>query len=185
MNLLHFKVDSELSLIFEHPSLAEAYLALRNDNLEYLKRWIPWAERSDTLDDFEAFIKRSLHNYAEGKGMSFGIAYQGEIVGNIALQGISEKRRKASLGYWLAEDAQGQGIVSRACCFLIDYAFTQLNLTKIQIEVASDNQASRKVCERLGMKLEGIITQAGNVGDRIEDHAIYGLHREPSEIRHG
>ena len=42
---------------------------------------------------------------------------------------------------------------------------------------ATENLASRAICERLGMKLEGIISNAENLNGRIVDHAIYGLHR--------
>jgi len=45
---------------------------------------------------------------------------------------------------------------------------------------AEDNAASRAVCECLGLKLEGIITNNEEVGDRVLDHAIYGIRK--SEI---
>ncbi|HIF9169539.1 TPA: GNAT family N-acetyltransferase, partial [Photobacterium damselae] len=42
---------------------------------------------------------------------------------------------------------------------------------------AIENKASRKVCERLGLTLEGIITRAENINGRVVDHAVYGLSR--------
>jgi len=51
-------------------------------------------------------------------------------------------------------------------------------MNKVEISAAVDNAASRAVCERLGIELEGVITNAEKVGDRILTHAIYGLHRK-------
>jgi ribosomal-protein-serine acetyltransferase len=61
---------------------------------------------------------------------------------------------------------------------LHNYAFSHLNMNKVEISAAVDNAASRAVCERLGMGLEGVITNAEKVGDRIFTHAIYGLHKK-------
>jgi ribosomal-protein-serine acetyltransferase len=81
----------------------------------------------------------------------------------------------AEIGYWLSETHQGNGIITRSVSTLINLAFFELCFDKIQISVAVDNQPSRTVCERLGMKLEGIITNSENINGRILDHAIYGL----------
>jgi ribosomal-protein-serine acetyltransferase len=51
-------------------------------------------------------------------------------------------------------------------------------MQKVQILIATGNLKSRAVCERLGIKLEGIVTNEEKVVDRILDHAIYGIHRE-------
>ncbi|NRB70176.1 MAG: GNAT family N-acetyltransferase, partial [Vibrio sp.] len=49
---------------------------------------------------------------------------------------------------------------------------------KVQLSAAKDNLPSRRVAERVGMTLEGIITNEEKIGDRILDHAIYGIHRQ-------
>jgi ribosomal-protein-serine acetyltransferase len=60
---------------------------------------------------------------------------------------------------------------------LIDIAFNEHMLEKVQLAAAKDNLASRAVAERCGMTLEGILTNREKVGDRILDHAIYGIHK--------
>ena len=64
---------------------------------------------------------------------------------------------------------------------LIDIAFTDWDLDKIEIPVAVENRPSRAVCERLGMELEGVIRNAENLNGRIVDHARYALHRTPTQ----
>ena len=49
-------------------------------------------------------------------------------------------------------------------------------MEKVQIAATEGNVKSRAVCDRLGMKLEGIVTNRERIGDRILNHAIYGIH---------
>lgn len=70
-------------------------------------------------------------------------------------------------------------IITRAVSKLVDIAFTDLQLEKIQIAVCEHNLPSRKVCGRLGMTLEGIITNRENLNGRIINHIIYGLSKQP------
>ncbi|OCH03856.1 hypothetical protein A6D98_00435 [Aliivibrio fischeri] len=69
-------------------------------------------------------------------------------------------------------------IITRAVSKLVDIAFTDLQLEKIQIAAGEHNLPSRKVCERLEMTLEGIITNRENLNGRIINHAIYGLSKQ-------
>lgn len=57
----------------------------------------------------------------------------------------------------------------------IDHSFAELTLQKIAIAAARDNERSRAVCERLGMTLEGVITNSEKVEGNVYDHAVYGL----------
>lgn len=169
-------VDKEITLHLVHEVFASKYLELTQGNTEYISQWMAWPLFCKTEDDFKKFVKEALHQYADGKRMNCAIEYQGDIVGNCGFNTINHDLKVVEIGYWLAEQYQGNGIITRACQCLIDYAFTQLNMHKIQISVAEDNISSRAVCERLGMTLEGVITNAEKIGDRILNHAIYALH---------
>ena len=119
----------------------------------------------------------------EGDAITFGVIYTGKLIGNIAYKYINNELKKVEIGYWIAEDYQGKGIISRAYARLVEYAFTNLDMSKVEMCVASYNKPSLAVCERLGMTLEGVITNAELVQGRILDHAIYGLHREKNIIK--
>ena len=86
---------------------------------------------------------------------------------------VSRKTHNGNI--WLSENHQGNGIITRAVSKLIDVVFSDLGIEKIQISTGADNLPSRKVCERLDMKLEGIISNSEDLNGRIIDHAIYGL----------
>jgi ribosomal-protein-serine acetyltransferase len=70
---------------------------------------------------------------------------------------------------------QGRGIVTRACRGLITYAFTQLELNRVEIHSVTANVRSRAVAKRLGFTQEGIRRQDQRLHGRFVDIAIYGL----------
>ncbi|KEQ18016.1 GNAT family N-acetyltransferase [Endozoicomonas numazuensis] len=168
-------VDEDIRLQLVNDSIVPRYLELLEESKSYLSQWLPWPTFCNTEEDFKAFVKRSLHDYAEGKSLTCAIEFQGSIVGNISFNAIRYDLKMVEIGYWLGEPYQGNGIVTRACQFLCNYAFNELGMEKVQIAAAEENLPSRAVCERLGMTLEGIITNKEKVAGRIVNHAIYGL----------
>jgi ribosomal-protein-serine acetyltransferase len=171
-------IDDTLSLALVQPSFAAEYLAIISRDRDYLAEWLVWPEHGKNQEFFARFIEQSLHDYALGKSMTCGIVFQGELVGNISFNTINHSLKKVEIGYWLARPQQGKGIVTKAVAKMIEIAFTQLDMEKVQISAAEQNSSSRRVCERLGFTLEGIITRAENLNGRVVDHAIYGLSRE-------
>lgn len=109
--------------------------------------------------------------------MNFAIEYFNEIVGVTGYNTIHKDLKKVEIGYWLSSKQQGKGIITRSCNKLIQYAFNELDIEKVQISVAAENIKSRNVCERLGFKLEGIIKNSEKLHDKIVDHAVYGLYK--------
>ena len=79
------------------------------------------------------------------------------------------------MGYWLDKEAQGTGLMTRSCSALLEHAFAELDLNRVEIRCAVDNARSRAIPERLGFRLEGQLRQAEWLYDRFVDHAVYGL----------
>lgn len=168
-------IDEELSLSLVQPCLAEKIYALVDRNREHLSPWLPWVKTTESVEQTHSWIKDSLKSFAEGNGMACAICLKGTIVGVIGFNEINQSLRRAKIGYWIASEYQNRGIITRACKHLIDHAFNELHVQKIEIAAAKENERSRAVCERLGMTLEGIITNAEKVEDRVYDHAVYAL----------
>ncbi|MDW6094408.1 GNAT family protein [Vibrio rhizosphaerae] len=171
--MLKWTIDQDIILYQLHESFASRYAELVQENKPYLSQWLNWPRVCHSTDDFKTFIQGSRYKYIDGDGLDCAIEYRGELVGNIGFNSIDHELKKAEIGYWLGQQYQGNGIITRACRFLIAYAFETLKVEKVQIAVAADNLPSRAVCERLGMTLEGIISHQEKVGDRILSHAIY------------
>ena len=65
--------------------------------------------------------------------------------------------------------------MTRACRALVDYAFSELGLNRIEIQCAVQNVKSRAIPERLDFTQEGVIRQAEWLYDHYNDHVIYGM----------
>lgn len=170
-------IGPDLQLAIVEPSFATRYLDIANEERAYLCKWLRWATHAHNEAFFVEFIRKSLQGYAEGKSMTCALVYQQKIVGNVSFNNIDQELKKVEVGYWLSQKYQGMGIMTKAVSFLIEYAFSELNMDKVEIYAAAENIASRRVCERLNMNLEGIISNYENINGDIIDHAVYGIHR--------
>ena len=148
--MFRLAVDKEIDLVFLQKSMAPMLYTLVDKNREHLRVWLPWVDNTRSVADIESFIERSIVNFARGDELVYGIEYRGKLAGVISFYSISEPLKKATLGYWLSSDLQGNGIITRCCKQLIRYAFTEMKMEKVEIRVATENASSRKVCERLG-----------------------------------
>ncbi len=169
------QIDKDVSLLLATPIYAESMFELINSEKDYLSEWMSWPNKIETVSDCKDSAKRMLRDYADEKGLPCYILYQGKLVGTVSFNTINYDLKRVEIGYWISSFYQGKGIITRACEKLIQIAFTDYKMTKVQISVAENNQKSRAVCERLGFELEGIIKNSENVNGRIINHAVYGL----------
>jgi RimJ/RimL family protein N-acetyltransferase len=99
----------------------------------------------------------------------------GELLGTCTLFGINAQCRRAEIGYVLALPAWGQGYMSEALSGLIDYAFSELNLNRIEADIDPRNESSGRVLERLRFLREGYLRERWIVGEEVSDTVLYGL----------
>jgi ribosomal-protein-serine acetyltransferase len=83
--------------------------------------------------------------------------------------------QKAEVGYWIDRDAEGRGIVTRACERFLAFAFEDLGLHRVELLAATGNERSRAVAERLGMVLEGTGRENGRIAGGFVDLVTYGI----------
>lgn len=123
-----------------------------------------------TLRDAKDWIKRVGLEERSKKRESFRFVIEkdGEAVGSIGLSKI-QPGHKAILGYWLGEKYWGQGIVTEAVKVISVFAFKRLKLKKLSAEVFLPNIASRRVLEKNGFKIEGILRKEIAKNGRLHD----------------
>lgn len=83
----------------------------------------------------------------------------------------------------MGQQFQGKGIITQACAALVDHAFQEMNLHRVEIRTAVENFKSRAVPERLGFKEEGIARQSAWLYDQFIDHVVYGMLAEEWKAR--
>ena len=134
----------------------------------------PYTER-----DAENYINSML---ASGKDdvFAFAICIDGKAVGSIgAFRQGNIHYRTAEMGYYLAEEYRGKGIMTEAVKRLCETVFSESDILRIYAEPFAHNAGSRRVLEKAGFKLEGIMKNNAVKNGKIIDMALYALTREP------
>ncbi|WP_053217116.1 GNAT family N-acetyltransferase [Virgibacillus senegalensis] len=170
-----YQVDEEIQLKLMELSDAEELFELTNSSRDYLREFLRWVDGTTAAEDTKAFIQSGLQRFAENKSLTTAILFHGEIAGVIGFHEINWHNKSASIGYWLGENHQGKGIMTRSVKALASYGFDRLDLNRIEIRAAAENGKSRAIPEKLGFVKEGRIRQAEWLNDRFVDHVIYGM----------
>jgi ribosomal-protein-serine acetyltransferase len=173
--MLNCKIDKNLELLLYQPRDAEELNALIEGNFNYIKRWSAWLKDRRSIENTRAFIERNLKQFADGEGFALGIWFDGEMAGQIEFNYLDWQNRKTEIGFWLGESFQGKGLVTKSCRVLIDYAFDQLKLNRVEMLCGAENIKSRKIAEKLGFREEGIMRQAVWLHDCFVDFVIYAM----------
>ncbi|MEO9897792.1 MAG: GNAT family protein [Paracoccaceae bacterium] len=172
---MEFRVDDEITLKLLQPSDAETVFELVDSNRTYLRQWLPWLDHNTGPEDSREFIEEAQKQFEASKGFACGVFFENDLVGMCGYNEICEKSQSVQIGYWVAEDHQRKGIISRCSRFLIDHAFEELKSRKVFMFVAEQNTKSRAICERLGFTIEGTLPDAEDLYGNWVDHVRYAM----------
>ncbi|MDP4087033.1 MAG: GNAT family protein [Bacillota bacterium] len=169
------KIDESVSLKLIELNDAEKIFKLTDKSRNYLREWLPWLDNTIRVENTKEFIQSCLKGYIENKSITTVILFNGEIAGVAGFNSINWSNKTAYIGYWLGEEFQGKGIMTKAAKALTEYAFNDLRLNKVEIRAASGNKKSRSIPERLGYVNEGCIRSTEWLYDHHVDHIVYGV----------
>jgi len=173
--MLEFVVDDEVVLKLMDTNHADQLFELTETCRPYLKQWLPWVDGSKSVEDVKAFIEMTENQFVSNNGFQAGIWYKGSIAGVIGFHDMNWSNKSTSLGYWLGDRYQGNGVMTKACRAFVDYAFGELKLNRVEVRCAEGNSKSRAIPERLGFVKEGNIRDAERLYDHYVDHVVYGI----------
>ncbi|MEC4812273.1 MAG: GNAT family N-acetyltransferase [Scytonema sp. PMC 1069.18] len=132
----------------------QAVLAYQVDPL-YL-RFCEWETRSE--DEVREFVEMFLHQQWQVPRFKFQLAVvlksEGKLIGNCGIRKIKPDSHQASLGYEIASNYWGRGYATEAARTLLKFGFEELKLHRIYSWCFSENLASIRVLEKIGMRLE-------------------------------
>jgi ribosomal-protein-serine acetyltransferase len=179
--VLGIRVDDELFLRLHEERHAEELFRVTDQNRAHLRHWMPWVDGTSSPADTREYLRGVLHGLAEGRQYGFAILDRGQVVGSTDLR-ITPEAKEAEIGYWLAAAAQGRGIITRTTRALVQFALEQLQMNRVVILCAVDNERSCAVPKRLGFTLEGTFRLRELVPGREQrDQLVYALLRSEWE----
>ncbi|GAB3175167.1 GNAT family protein [Myceligenerans halotolerans] len=125
----------------------------------------------------EAFVRRQWERVSAGSGYPFVIARAGSQrpLGTIGLWLRDLDEGRASIGYWLAPSARGQGAATESLRTVAHWAVGDLHLPRLQLCVEPWNVASQQTAERAGFQREGLLRSWQQVGAERRDMLLYSM----------
>lgn len=133
----------------------------------------------------ESGVREFLENQAgEDDELRLLVCDEGP-VGIVFLNRIDDHHGRANLGYWVDPAHQRQGYATEAARLVVEYAFAERRLNKVNVRALAENTASRSVIESLGFEQEGVAREAYYVDGECRDMVSYGLLREAWERNRG
>lgn len=166
----------ELKLIEERHALE--VFAVVEANRRHLRQWLPWVDATTSPDATLQFLRKALRQFARNKGFHAGIWLDGGFCGTVGFQVISWINRRVEIGYWLAGHAQGRGVMTDSTRAMVDHAFDELGLNRVQIQCAAGNLKSQAIPRRLKFQEEGLIRQGQLLHGTYHDLVMFGMLRE-------
>lgn len=170
----HIRVNDKIRLEKIKLSMAQVIFDTIDRDRKYLKEWLPFVESSRQISDTESFIK-SVISDRNKKDAIYCIWYKEEFAGLIGFKDTDWVNRKTEIGYWLAKQMQGRGIVTSCVKKLIKYAFKSQKLNRIQIKVADKNLKSESIPICLGFKFEGMEREGELHSNKYLNLKVYSL----------
>ncbi|GLY41965.1 N-acetyltransferase [Amycolatopsis sp. NBRC 101858] len=115
-------------------------------SLDHIGAWMIWATDGYSAEDGAEFLERTRKNWETGETHDFAIRVGDTVAGGI---GVMAREGGVEIGYWLARDFVGRGLMTRAVSLLTAEAF-RLGAGYVEIKHDERNVRSGAVPARLG-----------------------------------
>lgn len=152
-----------------------AVYAYQNDPL-YLE-FYEWEHRSE--QDVKAFVQMFIDQQAQEPRYKFQLAIvlpkTNKLIGDVGIRKPGVNARYAELGYELDPRLWHNGYATEAARAMLDFAFEQMKIHRVMARVIAENQNSRHVLEKLGMRQEGRLRENEYFKGHYWDTLIYGM----------
>ena len=153
------------------------WVRLRRESAAFLKQWEPvWSPDHFSKRAFNNRVFWARKSYESGKGLPLFIIRREDqaLLGAITLDNIRRgPAMSGTLGYWIGQDYARMGYMSDAISAVVHYAFTHMDLSRLEAATLPENAASRGLLEKNGFKYEGVAQSYLQISGRWRTHVLY------------
>lgn len=142
---------------------------------EYVDPWVPWAGRSTDLDSARTVLQQYADRAAADTGRIYGIWLDDVLVGGVLFVSFDARSGVCEVGCWLERSAEGRGLVTRAVRQMVDWAFRERGMHRVEWVNAAHNVRSANVAQRLGMHLDGVLREAFPYRGARHDNQVWSV----------
>jgi len=173
--------SSEITLRLLRLRDRKAWDEVRSENKNWLTPWEATRPQMDAdlpLPSFPQMVRMGARDAKDLRSLSLGIWVKDRgrerFVGQITLGGIVfGAYRGGYIGYWIDSRYANKGITTHAVMALTEYAFQELSLHRIEINMRPENGASQRVAEKAGYIYEGLRLRYLHIDGQWRDHMIF------------
>ncbi len=168
-------IDQNIRLEMITENHSQQIFDLVDTNRTHLREWLPFVDRMQTVEFAKNFVTGTMQRNKDGIEFAFVIIENDKVIGRIGVYKIDSISKIGEIGYWLAENSQGKGIIHKSIKTIIGYCFTDLKLNRIEIKCATENIKSKNIPEKFNFTKEGVIRQGELLYDKYVDLILYSL----------
>ena len=158
------------------PGDGAAMQEIRIESWDELCKWMPWTKDGvGTIDDAEKVIRENHAKYILREDMMMtAFNHAGRLIGMCGLHRFDWEFRSFEIGYYVRTSDHNKGYATEIANALTQFAFAALDARRVIICAATDNDASRRVIEKLGYDLESLVKADAFLPDgSVTGHANY------------
>jgi RimJ/RimL family protein N-acetyltransferase len=121
------------------------------ESLAELQPWMPWSHPDYSIEETRSWLAAQVQAFQQRTAFEFAItSAAGGYLGGCGLNQIDALNQRANLGYWVRSSATGQGVATAAVALVRDWGFAQTDLVRLEVLIAVDNAARRRVADTAG-----------------------------------
>jgi len=147
-----------------------------------LTTWQAHKSKQDSM----ALVEYAQGNYKKGLSEPYRIVLKNQstkVIGTVGWFWNTKPHKSIEIAYALARPFWGKGLIVEASKVLINEALNKNDIHRISSRCISENKASQRVVEKLGMRLEGTLRQSMFVKNRFVDITHLSMTRQDWEYR--
>jgi RimJ/RimL family protein N-acetyltransferase len=169
-------VTQRLELKLIPSSNAEQFARLVADSYS-LHRWMDWTHRDFGYQEALDFIQSTRLNWVKALSYGFGVYLKGteELAGMVAITEFQHTTNMASIGYWIGDRYQKKGYGKEALEALIEFSFSKLQLTRLEIVCDPDNIRGHILALKCGATEECLAKNRYIFNDKPRDGLVFSV----------
>ncbi|WP_280698908.1 GNAT family protein [Kitasatospora sp. GP82] len=148
---------------------------MNDEGRDHLAPWLPWATSINDVEETRRWLKQFAEEQAKDRGRMYGIWLDGVLVGGVLFQVFRARSGICEVGAWLAPEAEGRGLVTAAVRRMVDWAFQERGMARVEWRTEPTNLRSIAVAKRLGMTREGVLRDVFRFQDGRRDLEVWSL----------
>ncbi len=145
------------------------------ESIPEVGRYETWCRPGYTLADAAGYVNWCRDSWTQGTAYYFAVEDRdtGEFLGSCGFSDILANHRRAGLGYWMRTPSTGRGYATDATRAVLRLGIEDLGLERVELEIAIDNAASRRVAEKVGCTYEATLRRRLILPSGPTDTALY------------